>query len=102
MRMQRFIRSTPGRWLSSLCCYALLVAPFGCQFQSLLLGSFAEDEALTTTASGLFINEDLSGALLIVAGMRGVISLLGALGLLQLSRKKKDDQQTIPVQTVTN
>ena len=40
----------------------------------------------------------ISGALLIFAGLRWVISLLADLGLFQLSRKKKDDQEVIPLQ----
>ena len=47
----------------------------------------------------LGIGAALSGAFLILAGLRWVVSLLGALGLIQLSRKNKDKQQTIPVQT---
>ena len=46
----------------------------------------------------LGIGAALSGALLIVTGLRWVISLLGALGLLQLSRKKKDANHSLPSQ----
>ena len=40
----------------------------------------------------------LSGALLMVAGLRWVVSLLGALGLIQLQRKKNNEQNTLPNQ----
>ncbi len=46
----------------------------------------------------LGVGAALSGALLIFAGLRWVISLLAALGLFQLSRKKKDDRHSLPVQ----
>ena len=46
----------------------------------------------------LGIGAALSGALLIFAGLRWVISLLAALGLFQLSRNKKDDHEAISMQ----
>ncbi len=63
-------------WLVGLMSYALLVAPFGCQFQTDLLdlggdlfnpGGSSTDNQLTTSSAGLFFNSDTTSPL-IVAG----------------------------------
>lgn len=40
----------------------------------------------------------LSGVVLMIAGLRWVISLLGALGLIQLQRQKNKEQPSLPIQ----
>ncbi len=74
MRMHRFIRSTPGRWFAALCAYGILVAPFGCQFQTLLNddgnplgggGGGGDTEVLSTSTTGMFIADETDDSLLI-------------------------------------
>ena len=65
MFTQRLIHSQSGRWLAALCGYALIVSPFGCEFQSLLTDTTGGDEVLTTATTGLFINYSTSDSLLI-------------------------------------
>lgn len=50
-------------WLVALSAYALLVAPFGCQFESLLSGG-ANAGPWDTNSVGLLVNSDASDALL--------------------------------------
>jgi hypothetical protein len=61
-------RGGTREWLTALCAYALLVAPFGCEVQSLLLNDGDDSgggaSGLDTTSSGLFINSDDSSNLL--------------------------------------
>lgn len=65
MRMRRFVRSIPGQWFCALCCYALLIAPFGCQFQSMLLEDPDGGQVLSTSTTGLFVNADTRDPLLV-------------------------------------
>lgn len=59
MRLRRWNNTPAGEWLVALCCYALLVAPFGCEFQSSLLDDGSDDlDGLTTSSPGLFIGDD--------------------------------------------
>lgn len=54
-------------WLVALSAYALLVAPFGCQVQNLLLNTTDSSDGatgLTTSSSGLFLNSDPNDPLL--------------------------------------
>jgi hypothetical protein len=46
----------------------------------------------------LGVGAALSGALIMVAGLRWVLTLLGALGLIQLQRQKHKEQHTFPNQ----
>lgn len=62
MSMRQTLRQAGREWLVGLTAYALLVAPFGCQFQSGLLG-----DGLDAQSAGLFLNTDTSDPL-IVAG----------------------------------
>jgi hypothetical protein len=74
MRMQRFLHSIPGRWFAAVCGYGLMVAPFGCQFQTLLNdngdplgagGTGGDTEVLGTATTGMFIADDADDSLLI-------------------------------------
>lgn len=56
-------RRIAREWLIALTSYALLVAPFGCQFQDILDGS--TDGDLTTSSTGLFLSNDTSKPLLV-------------------------------------
>lgn len=52
-----------------------------------------------TLRMGIFgIGAALSGALIMVAGLRWVLSLLGALGLIHLQRQKSNQQRKLPNQ----
>lgn len=65
MFTRRWIGSTRGNWLAALCAYAIVVAPFGCEFQSLLTDDGEGVETLTTSTTGLFINQSTDDSLLI-------------------------------------
>lgn len=52
-------------WFVGCCAYALLVAPFGCQFQGLLLdGGGGGGGDLTTSSTGFFVDDGSSGGVL--------------------------------------
>ena len=65
MFTRRWIGSQRGNWLAALCGYAIVVAPFGCEFQSLLTDDGPGAETLTTSTTGLFINRSTDDSLLI-------------------------------------
>ena len=65
MSLRHTLRQVGREWLVALAAYALLVAPFGCQFQAALLGD--NTDGLNTQSAGLFLNTDTSDPL-IVAG----------------------------------
>ncbi len=54
-------------WLVALASYALVVAPFGCQFQADLLGGSGDATAapLDAQSAGLFLNQDTASPLLV-------------------------------------
>ncbi len=62
MTMRLIRRRLAREWLVALLSYALLVAPFGCQFAA-DLGDGGDD--LTTKSAGLFLNSDVFSPLLI-------------------------------------
>ena len=55
-------RGLVREWFVALCAFALLVAPFGCQWQSLLEG--VTSAALGPNSTGFFVNSDTSSSLL--------------------------------------
>lgn len=55
-------------WLIGLCSLSLLIAPFGCEFQSLVLDT-GDDVPAGPTSRGFFVNNDDASPLL--AGARG-------------------------------
>jgi hypothetical protein len=71
--MRQTFRQVAREWLVACTAYALLVAPFGCQFQLDLLGDQLGNsdngggDDLTTHSAGLFLNQDTTDPL-IVAG----------------------------------
>ena len=65
MSLRHTVRQIGREWLVALAGYALLVTPFGCQFQAGLLGD--NTSGLDTQSAGLFLNQDTSDPL-IVAG----------------------------------
>ncbi len=76
--MRHTLRQVSREWLVALASYAILVAPFGCQIQTDLLGDPAgnsggtgggtsDGSGLNTKSAGLFVNDDISDPL-IVAG----------------------------------
>ena len=67
MSIRANLRSVAREWFVALCCYSLLIAPFGCQLQGSLFDTGGE---LNTSSAGLFINDDLDDPLLI-AGRNG-------------------------------
>ncbi|MBU0639465.1 MAG: hypothetical protein KKB50_11420 [Planctomycetes bacterium] len=71
MALNPFRRGAAREWFVALCAYALLVAPFGCQLQDMLLdnGTQGSPVDLDTTSTGLFLNDDANSKLLM--GGRG-------------------------------
>jgi hypothetical protein len=70
MRTPRALRQAAREWLVALASYALLVAPFGCQFQTGLLGDPSDSSGsstLDTKSAGLFLNQDASDPLIVAA-----------------------------------
>ncbi len=69
-------RTTVWEWLVAMCCCALLIAPFGCQFQDLLndLDGLIPDGQtgdLNTRSVGFFINSDAASPLLVAGRAPG-------------------------------
>ncbi len=65
MNLRQTLRQLRREWLVGLLSYALVVAPFGCEFQlDLLGGDGTGDSDLTTSSAGFFLNQDTSDALL--------------------------------------
>jgi hypothetical protein len=52
-------------WLVVACAYALVVAPFGCQFQLQNPGGSTDDTTPTTTTAGTFVNSNLAEDVLV-------------------------------------
>jgi hypothetical protein len=52
-------------WLIALLSYALVVAPFGCQFQAEMLAPDNAAQAPGFDSAGMFINEDLASDLMV-------------------------------------
>jgi hypothetical protein len=69
MVVHQWPRQLRREWLVALASYALVVAPFGCQFQADLLSSTGTSTTtpLDTASAGLFLNQDTTSPL-IVAG----------------------------------
>jgi hypothetical protein len=64
MTIRATLRRWAREWLIGLCGYALLVAPFGCEFENLLTTTVPDDVAKSPPATGLFINTDLTAPLM--------------------------------------
>ena len=65
MNLGQTLRRLRREWLVALVSYALMVAPFGCQFQLDLFGGGGNGGSnLTTSSAGFFLNQDASDALL--------------------------------------
>jgi len=64
---QTTLRGVLREWFIALCCYSLVIAPFGCQLQSSLFEDEDSSGGLNTSSAGLFINND-SGDPLLIAG----------------------------------
>ncbi|MCK4343583.1 MAG: hypothetical protein KAY37_17865 [Phycisphaerae bacterium] len=75
MSTRRLLRRLGREWLVALASYALLIAPFGCEFEAQLLdldfllpgssGASGTNGGLTTSSAGFFVNEDTSSSLLV-------------------------------------
>lgn len=74
MSVRATFRRSAREWLIALASFALLVAPFGCEFQSQLLEDLlagAGGSNLTTESAGLFINPDTTDPLMIAGRNAG-------------------------------
>jgi len=69
MSTRDVVRQLGREWLVALLALALVIAPFGCQIQSIIDGGSdnTDGNGLDTQTAGLFLNEDTSDPL-IVAG----------------------------------
>lgn len=96
--VQRALRGLGREWLVGLASYALLVAPFGCQLQSSLLGDpNSNTDSTSPPQTGLFLNQDTT-SLLIVAGRNSAGDAFFVYGTRQ-SNGAVGEVQSIRVQT---
>jgi len=68
MSTRQTLHTLRREWLVAICSYALLVAPFGCEFSSEILnpgGTTDGGSSLTTNSAGLFLNDDVDDDLMV-------------------------------------
>jgi hypothetical protein len=67
MSDRRLVRQLAREWLVTLLALALVIAPFGCQIQSIIDGGSdnTDGDSLDTHTAGMFLNEDTSDPLMV-------------------------------------